>query len=100
MAARDHGRHVHGTDHVVLGEDKFGGDNVLAHEPHMLPRRCRLQDLDLGLGYLFHVLDHDHGIKAIGHGVAGIDRDCLSGDLETAWVWSLHAPKVSMNLTA
>ena len=48
----------------------------------MLPRRGRFQDLDLRSGDLLHVLDHDHGVIPVGHGVARIDRHRLRRDDE------------------
>ena len=67
---------VLGPQPVVGGQHQFGGDHVLAHGPHIGPRRAGREDLDVIGAVLLHglgMLDHDDRVHAVGQGVAGVD---------------------------
>ena len=77
------GAEVAGFQAAALGEHQFGGHDVLAHWPDVLPGRGGGDDLDRAVTTIVDVFDHDHGVGVGRHGVAGVDPDGFRVQLES-----------------
>ena len=84
-ACRQERADVGGAKALPGGDDDVGGDDVLADDAGVLPRRGGRDDLENALLRLDHILDHDDGVRLLGKGLAGVDVDRLRPDAELLW---------------
>ena len=61
-----------GAQPVAGGQQQLGGADVLADRAHVLVGRDRRAQLGASVDVV-HVLAHDHSVKSVGQGVAGVD---------------------------
>jgi hypothetical protein len=81
QAGRAGGRDVGGAQPLAGGQEQLAGGDVLADRPHVAVRRRRRQDLHL-VAEALQLLEHDHGVEAVGHRVARVDGDRLRAERE------------------
>jgi hypothetical protein len=67
---------------VIAGKEQLSGHDVFAHFTHVLPGKGRGFDLHLLLVHLLHRFDHDHGVRAFGKHMTGIDRKGVDAQAE------------------
>ena len=76
-AARDQGTHAVWGHLMAPGVEQFGGHDVFTHFAHVLPGKGRCFDADSIVVHGLDLLDHDHRIGALGHDVAGVEKNGL-----------------------